>query len=116
MNSTPDNAGTPPAVQHVIARNTLCGMYDAVRDRRSDLALAQLSSDTFRDQYDGATVTSIDKLVFLSTYQAQALFTMRVQSTGSRSQQSEEQGIAHLLLQDDHIFVCQYLLRSEAEF
>ncbi|EUA28059.1 hypothetical protein I552_10160 [Mycobacterium xenopi 3993] len=61
-----------------IARNTLCGIYDAVRDRRSDQALAKLSSDAFRKQFASAQVISIDKIVYWSNYQAQVLFTMRV--------------------------------------
>ena len=54
-------------------------MYDAVRDRRSDQALAKLSSDAFRKQFSEAQVTSIDKIVYWSHYQAQVLFTMRVE-------------------------------------
>ncbi len=61
-----------------IARNALCGLYDGVRDKRSDQALAKLSSDAFRKQFSEVEVTSIDKIVYLSQYQAQALFTMRV--------------------------------------
>ena len=62
-----------------IARNALCGIYDAVRDRRSDQALAKLSSDAFRKQFSEAQVTSIDKIVYWSDYQAQVLFSMRVE-------------------------------------
>ncbi|MBV9723073.1 MAG: hypothetical protein JO082_14305, partial [Mycobacterium sp.] len=54
-----------------IARNSLCGIYDAVRDRRADRALAKLSSDAFRKQFSDAQVTSIDKIVYWSNYQAQ---------------------------------------------
>ena len=68
-----------------IARHTLCGLFDAVKERRSDLALADLSSDAFRKQFSKADVTSIDKMVFSSPYQAQVLFTMRVSPAGSRS-------------------------------
>jgi probable HAF family extracellular repeat protein len=46
-----------------IARNTLCGMYDGIKDRRSDMALARLASDAFRKQFARADVTSIDKIV-----------------------------------------------------
>lgn len=52
-------------------------MYDGVRDKRSDQALAKLSSDAFRKQFSQVEVTSIDKIVYLSQYQAQALFTMK---------------------------------------
>jgi len=31
-----------------VARNILCGLFDAAKERRSDLALAGLSSDAFR--------------------------------------------------------------------
>lgn len=61
-----------------IARNALCGLYDGVQDKRSDRALAKLSSDAFRKQFSEVELTSIDKIVYLSQYQAQALFTMRV--------------------------------------
>ena len=48
-----------------VARHTLCGLFDAVKERRSDLALASLSSDAFRKQYSRAEVTSIDKMVLV---------------------------------------------------
>ncbi|MCW2654815.1 MAG: hypothetical protein JWR32_5791 [Mycobacterium sp.] len=100
-----------------VARNTLCGMYDAVRDRKSDQALARLSSDAFRKQFSNADVTTIDKMVFWSPNQAQALFTMRVVPAGRSSGSShEEQAIAQLLSQDDHVLVCSYLLRTAAQY
>jgi hypothetical protein len=98
-----------------IATNTLCGLFDAVKERRSDLALADLSSDAFRKQFSKADVTSIDKMVFSSPYQAQVLFTMRVSPAGSRSQ-TEEQGVAQLLAEDDEILVCSYLLRATGQY
>jgi ketosteroid isomerase-like protein len=98
-----------------IARHTLCGLFDAVKERRSDLALADLSSDAFRKQFSKADVTSIDKMVFSSPYQAQVLFTMRVSPTGSRSQ-TDEQGVAQLLAEDDEILVCSYLLRTAGQY
>jgi hypothetical protein len=102
-----------------IARHTLCGIFDNVKERRSDLALADLSSDAFRKQFSRAEVTSIDKMVFWSQYQAQVLFTMRVSPpSGSRGQagESEEQGVAQLLVQDDEILVCSYLLRAANQY
>jgi hypothetical protein len=94
-----------------VARNMLCGIYDAVHDRRSDQALAKLSSDAFRKQYSQAQVTSIDKVVYLSSYQAQVLFTMRVKSaTGSARDQV--QGLAQLLTQHGDVLVCSYMLRT----
>jgi hypothetical protein len=98
-----------------IARHTLCGLFDAVKERRSDLALADLSSDAFRKQFSKADVTSIDKMVFSSPYQAQVLFTMRVSPAGSRSQ-TEEQGVAQVLAEDDDILVCSYLLRAAGQY
>jgi hypothetical protein len=98
-----------------IGRNTLCGIYDAVRDRRTDQALAKLSSDTFRKQFSEATVTTIDKIVYLSDYQAQVLFSMRVQH-GTSSATSEVQGVAQLLSQHNQILVCSYVLRTAATF
>ena len=104
------------ALQHrdtdAIARNTLCGIYDAVRDRRSDQALAKLSSDAFRKQFSEAQVTSIDKIVYWSNYQAQVLFTMRVQPATGSSTRSEVQGVAQLISQRNHILVCSYVLHS----
>ena len=74
-----------------VARNTLCGLFDAAKERRADLALAGLSSDAFRKQYSSAEVTSIDKMVLWSPTQAQVLFTMRVEpASGSRGQPAAE--------------------------
>jgi hypothetical protein len=104
------------ALQHrdteAIARNTLCGIYDAVRDRRSDQALAKLSSDAFRKQFSEAQVTSIDKIVYWSNYQAQVLFTMRVQPSTGTGTRSEVQGVAQLISQHNQILVCSYVLHS----
>src|SRR3977135_4577213 len=84
-----------------VARHTLCGLFDAVKEHRSDLALAGLSSDAFRKQYSRAEVTSIDKMVLWSPNQAQVLFTMRVApAIGSMRNQppkNEEQAVAQLL-------------------
>lgn len=95
-----------------IARNTLCGIYDAVRDRRADQALAKLSSDAFRKQFTEARVTSIDKIVYWSSYQAQVLFTMRVQPPTGNGTRSEVQGVAQLISQHNQILVCSYVLHS----
>jgi hypothetical protein len=96
----------------VIARHALCGIYDAVRDRRSDQAVAKLSSDAFRKQFSEARVTSIDKIVYLSDYQAQVLFSMRVQPGTGSAARSEVQGVAQLLSQHNQILVCSYVLHS----
>lgn len=103
--------------QEVIARNSLCGMFDAIKDRKSDMALARLASDAFRKQFSKVEVTSIDKIVVSSPYQAQVLFTMKVQSAAtSRRARDEEQGIAQLLRQDNQLLVCSYLLRTAAQY
>lgn len=99
-----------------IARNALCGMYDGVRDKRSDQALAKLSSDAFRKQFSAVEVTSIDKIVYLSQYQAQALFTMRVSPAGGGPMRGEVQGIAQLLFQRGEITVCSYILRTGGSY
>src|SRR6476660_2011983 len=104
-----------------VARHTLCGLFDAVKERRSDLALASLSSDAFRKQYSKAEVTSIDKMVLWSPNQAQVLFTMRVApASGSTRDQptkdNEEQAVAQLLAEDNQILVCSYLPRTAGQY
>ncbi|MGE0217813.1 hypothetical protein [Mycolicibacterium sp.] len=101
-----------------IARNTMCGLFDAAKEKRSDLALAGLSSEAFRKQYSSAEVTSIDKMVMWSPTQAQALFTMRVEpARSSRTPPDQaEQAIAQLLSLDGEVLVCSYLPRSAGQF
>jgi hypothetical protein len=99
-----------------VARNTLCGFYDEVKDKRSDQALARLSSETFRKQFSQAQVTSIDKMVLMSPNQAQVLFSMQVVPATRGSQKHQEQAIAQILAQDNHLLVCQYLLRSAGQY
>jgi ketosteroid isomerase-like protein len=102
-----------------IARHTLCGLFDAVKERRSDLALADLSSDAFRKQFGKADVTSIDKMVFSSPNQAQVLFSMDVTPAGSRTQPpptKEVQAVAQLLAQGNNVLVCSYLLRTAGQY
>jgi hypothetical protein len=99
-----------------IERNALCGLYDGVRDRRSDQALAKLSSDAFRKQFSEVEVTTIDKVVYLSQYQAQALFTMKVSPVAGGPMHGQVQGIAQLLLQRNQILVCSYVLRNASSF
>ncbi len=100
-----------------VAQNNLCGMFDAIRDRKSDLALARLASDAFRSQFSQAEVVSIDKIVLNSAYQAQVLFTMKVAPASvSRNDREEEQGVAQLLRQDNRLLVCSYLLRTTAQY
>jgi hypothetical protein len=101
---------------NTVARNTLCGMYDAVKDRKSDQALARLSSDAFRKQFAKADVTSIDKMVFWSPNQAQVLFSMRIVPAGRSAGSEEEQAIAQLLSQDNQVLVCSYLMRTAAQY
>ncbi|WP_299560249.1 hypothetical protein [uncultured Mycolicibacterium sp.] len=106
--------------RETVARHTLCGLADAVRDHSSDLEVAELNSDAFRKQFRRAEVTSIDKIVRWSQYQAQALFTMRTQpSAGTRNRapaDDEIQGVAQLQLADNQVLVCNYVLRTDGEF
>jgi hypothetical protein len=99
-----------------IARNTLCGIYDAIRDRRPDQALAKLSSDAFRKQFSEAQVTSIDKIVYWSNYEAQVLFSMRVKPATSGALRDEVQGIGQLLRQRNQVLVCSYVLRTAGTY
>jgi hypothetical protein len=130
-NSTLTDASAQAAIQEyldalskgddqTVARHTLCGLFDAVKEHRSDLALAGLSSDAFRKQYSRAEVTSIDKMVLWSPNQAQVLFTMRVApasgSTRDRPPRDEEQAVAQLLSQDNEILVCSYLPRTSGQY
>ena len=62
-------------------------------------------------------MTSIDKIVPSSNYQAQVLFTMKVAPTsGSRNARADEQGVAQVLRQDNKLLVCSYLLRTAAQY
>ena len=104
-----------------VARHTLCGMFDAVKERRSDMALASLASDAFRQQYGRAEVTSIDKIVRWSPHQAQVLFTMQVEPSGTsrRGQpriEGEQQGVAQVLAEDNQVLVCSYLPRTAGQY
>jgi hypothetical protein len=99
-----------------IVRNALCGMYDAVRDKRSDQALAKLGSDAFRRQFSQVQLTSIDKIVYLSQYQAQALFTMQVSPATGGPLHGQVQGVAQLLFQHGQILVCSYVLRNGSSY
>jgi hypothetical protein len=99
-----------------IERNALCGLYDGVRDRRSDQALAKLSSDAFRKQFSEVEVTSIDKLVYWSQYQAQALFTMKMSPGTGGPMRGQVQGVAQLLFQRNQILVCSYVLRTAGSY
>jgi hypothetical protein len=105
-----------------VARHTLCGLFDAVKERRSDLALASLSSDAFRKQYSHAEVTSVDKMVLWSPNQAQVLFTMKVAPASGSSTRNqppkddEEQAVAQLLSDHNDILVCSYLPRTAGQY
>jgi hypothetical protein len=120
VTAKPAIQGYLDALEHrdieTIARNALCGIYDAVRDRRSDQALARLSSDAFRKQFSEAHVTSIDKIVYWSDYQAQVLFSMRVQPGGGGSSREQVQGIAQLLAQHNQVLVCSYVQRTAGSY
>jgi hypothetical protein len=101
-----------------ISRNTLCGLYDGVKDRRTDDALAKLSSETFRKQFSRADVTSVDTMVFSSTTSAQVLFTMKVApAAGNRSDDgAERQAVAQLMAHNGELLVCSYVQRTAGVF
>ncbi|MDF3340911.1 hypothetical protein P3H80_26005 [Mycolicibacterium septicum] len=108
-----------------VARHTLCGLYDGVRDRKADLAVAGLASDAFRKQFSQVEVTGIDANVPWSTTQAQVLFTMRVAPTsgstrGQRAVDEQQQGVAQLLVKrdgrDEQVLVCSYVLRTSGQY
>jgi hypothetical protein len=108
--------GYMDALEHrdveTIVRNSLCGIYDGVKDKRSDQALARLGSDAFRKQFSEVSLTSIDKIVYLSQYQAQVLFSMKVAGAGGGPLHGDMQGVAQLLYQRNQLLVCSYVLRS----
>ncbi|GAA1678886.1 hypothetical protein MMUR_30360 [Mycolicibacterium murale] len=100
-----------------ISRNSLCGLYDGVKDRRADDALARLSSDAFQKQFSSARVTSVDTMVFASPSSAQALFSMQVvPAVGNRGGDDTRQGVAQLLAYGDDVLVCSYVLRTAGTF
>ena len=87
-----------------------------MHDKRSDQALAKLSSDAFRKQFSEVHLTSIDKLVYLSQYQAQALFTMQISPAAGGPMRGQVQGVAQLLFQRGDILVCSYVLRTGGSY
>jgi hypothetical protein len=99
-----------------ITRNSLCGIYDRVTDRWPDEAVAKMSSDAFRRQFSRAAVTSIDKIVPLSNFQAQALFTMRATPAGGDQPRDDIQGVAQLLSVRGHLLVCSYVVRTAGSY
>jgi hypothetical protein len=99
-----------------VAKNSACGLWDALKDRKQDQQVARQMSESFRKTYSKANVTSIDKIAFLSPYQAQVLFTMRVTPVTRGSRERDEQATANLLSQDDKVYVCQYVPRVGSQF
>ena len=95
-----------------IARHASCGVFDEIKDKKSDMALANLASDAFRRQFGSAKVTSIDKIVTWSPNQAQVLFTMQVTQAGRSQAESSRQAVAQLLIQSHEVLVCSYLPRT----
>lgn len=94
-----------------IARNASCGLFDQLKDRRPDMALADLASDAFRRQFSSVEVTTIDKIVVGSPSQSQVLFTMRAVPAGRQQGNVERQGVVQLLSEGHDVLVCSYLLR-----
>jgi hypothetical protein len=94
-----------------VARNASCGLFDQIKDRQSDMSLANLASDAFRRQYKSAQVTSIDKVVTWSPSQYQVLFTMQVQPARAQGK-ADRQAVAQILAQGSDVLVCSYLPRT----
>ncbi|MCP9276428.1 Rv0361 family membrane protein [Mycolicibacterium arenosum] len=100
----------------IIAEHASCGLFDAVKDKQADMALANLASETFRRQFSSAEVTTIDKIVELSPSQAQVLFSMDAKSAGRSGTATERQAVAQILVQGDRQLVCSYLPRNAGPF
>jgi hypothetical protein len=98
-----------------VARNMACGIYDEVKDQRSDKALARLGSETFRKQFTKVNVTSVDKIVFLSPNQAQVLFSADFTGISRNAKGREQQAVAQLLRQGDDVLVCSYLPKATGQ-
>jgi hypothetical protein len=94
-----------------VASNASCGLFDEIKDRKADMALAKLASDAFRRQFKSTEVTSIDKVVTWSPTQSQVLFTMQVQPARVQGQ-AERQAVAQILTLDDELLICSYLPRT----
>ena len=111
-----------PSLRNVALRKTffhngaIHSLEDAVRFYAQRDTLAKLSSDAFRKQFSEVELTSIDKIVYLSQYQAQALFTMRVSPVSGGPMHGQVQGIAQLLFQRGQIMVCSYVLRTGGSY
>lgn len=99
-----------------IARHASCGLFDAVKDRKTDMALAALASDTFRRQFSSARVASIDKIVTWSPNQAQVLFTLRAVPAGRSQGEVERQAVAQILIEDPDALVCSFLPRNTGQY
>jgi hypothetical protein len=54
--------------------------------------------------------------VYLSQYQAQALFTMQVSPATGGPMRGQVQGVAQLLFQRGEILVCSYVLRTGGSY
>lgn len=100
----------------IIAEHASCGLFDAVKDKQGDMALANLASETFRRQFSSAEVTTVDKIVELSPNQAQVLFSMDAKSAGRSATETERQAVAQILAQGDRLLVCSYLPRNAGPF
>lgn len=100
----------------VIAEHASCGLFDAVKDKQADMALANLASETFRRQFSSADVTTVDKIVELSPNQAQVLFSMNAKGAGRGQTAIERQAVAQILVQGDQLLVCSYLPRIAGPF
>lgn len=101
---------TPSFAMRCAVSTTACATSAPIRP------WAKLSSDAFRKQFSQVEVTSIDKIVYWSQYQAQVLFTMQVTPAAGGPPRGQVQGIAQLLFQRGQVLVCSYVLRTAGSY
>jgi hypothetical protein len=61
-------------------------------------------------------VTGVDTIVFASPTAAQVLFSMKAVPAGSSAGSVERQGVAQVLVYNNDILVCSYVLRTAGMF
>ena len=100
-----------------IARNALCGIYDAVRRPPIRQALAKLSSDAFRKQFSrGAGDVDRQDRRTGRTIRPRCCSPCASSRPPAAAREVEAQGVAQLLSQHNQILVCSYVLRTRGQF
>lgn len=94
-----------------IARNAGCGLFDAMKDQSQELSLARMAGQGFIKDYGKATITSIDKTVWLSDRQAHVLYSLKTE----KGTQGTPQGQAEVLVDGADLYVCSNYLRTAAQ-